>query len=86
MFTICSFEIKVNEIDLMRISFLQTLARYGLVWGTSFGLHRLFCPLALAETDTRSSAVLVDELDAGFQKNLFNCRKSLRITGVAADL
>jgi hypothetical protein len=32
---------------------------------TGFGLLRVFCPLAFAETDTRTTSVLVDEFDAG---------------------
>src|ERR1035437_5603508 len=32
---------------------------------TSFGLLRLFCRLAFAQSHTRAAAVLVDELDAG---------------------
>ena len=36
-------------------------------------LVRLFCPLTLAEADTRAAAVLVDEFDAGKFEARMNC-------------
>jgi hypothetical protein len=45
----------------------------------------LFHPLPLAESDTRTAAVLVDKFDAGGNKYFFDLLQRGRITGVSAN-